>query len=170
MSELPYLNGYPAELRATAKKLLETGELEKRLAQRYPDRHAVRSNKDLNAYVQELKSKYMRNAAALASVSYDNRLHVVHNALGLHTTSTRVQGDKLRKRRDMRVASLFKDAAPEFLRMIVVHELAHMKHADHDRDFYKLCTYMEPDYPQLELDLRLQLTVQDWKSNSAPDV
>jgi hypothetical protein len=70
----------------------------------------------------------------------------------------------------MRVASLFKDAAPEFLRMIVVHELAHMKHADHDRDFYKLCTYMEPDYPQLELDLRLQLTVQDWKSNSAPDV
>ena len=59
------------------------------------------------------------------------------------------------------MASLFKDAPAAFLRMIVVHELAHMKHLEHDRDFYRLCTYMEPDYHQLELDLRLYLAVQD---------
>lgn len=167
MANLSYLNGYPEELRVTAQGLLESGELEKRLAARYPERHQIHSNKELNAYVQELKAQNMRKAPPLVSVSYDNRLHVVHNALGIHTTATRVQGDKLRKRREMKVASLFKDLAPEFLRMIVVHELAHMKHANHDRDFYKLCTYMEPNYAQYELDLRLQLTVQDW--NAARD-
>ncbi len=161
MSSLPYLNGYPDELRSTAQSLLVSGELEQRLAKRYPDSHEIRSNKELNTYVQELKSQHMRKAPPLASVSYDNRLHVVHNALGIHTTRTRVQGDKVRKRREMRVAALFKDAPPEFLRMIVVHELAHMKHANHDLDFYKLCKYMEPEYSQLELDLRLYLTVQD---------
>ncbi len=161
MSNLPYLSGYSEDLRRTAQSLLVSGELEKRLLTRYPDRHEIRSNKELNAYVQELKSQHMRKAPPLASVAYDNRLHVVHNALGIHTTRARIQGDKLRKRREMRVATLFKNAPPEFLRMIVVHELAHMKHANHDRDFYKLCTYMEPDYSQLELDLRLFLTVQD---------
>ncbi|MFT5199883.1 MAG: putative metal-dependent hydrolase [Planctomycetota bacterium] len=169
MSNLPYLNGYPEELRAAAQGLLESGELEKRLSARYPERHGVHSNKELNAYVQELKALHMRKAAPLASVAYDNRLHVVHNALGIHTTATRVQGGKLRKRREMRVASMFKDLAPEFLRMIVVHELAHMKHTDHDRDFYKLCTYMEPDYAQYELDLRLQLTVRDWNAAQNPE-
>ncbi|MCP5024450.1 MAG: M48 family metallopeptidase [bacterium] len=161
MSSLPYLNGYPEELRNTALSLLVSGELEKRLLARYPDQHQIRSNRELNVYVQELKSQHMRKAPPLSNVAYDNRLHVVHNALGIHTTRSRVQGDKLRKRREMRIAALFKDAPPEFLRMIVVHELAHMKHADHDRDFNKLCTYMEPDYSQLELDLRLYLTVQD---------
>jgi len=61
----------------------------------------------------------------------------------------------------VRVAGLFKDVAPEFLRMIVVHEMAHMKHADHSRDFYMLCTFMEPEHHRLELDLRLLLTVED---------
>ena len=164
MSNLPYLNGYPEPLRATAKALLESGELETRLAARYPERHEIRSNKELNVYVQDLKSQHMRKAAPLASVAYDNRLHVAHNALGIHTTATRVQGAKLRKRREMRIAALFKNTPPEFLRMIVVHELAHMKHAQHDRDFYKLCTYMEPDYSQYELDLRLHLTVLDWNA------
>jgi len=48
-----------------------------------------------------------------------------------------------------------------WLRMIVVHELAHMKERDHDKAFYALCTHMEPDYGQLEFDLRLYLTHLD---------
>jgi predicted metal-dependent hydrolase len=35
------------------------------------------------------------------------------------------------------------------LRMIVVHELAHLKEKDHDKAFYQLCCHMEPDYHQL---------------------
>ena len=131
------------------------------LLERYPDRHEVRSNKALRTYVQELKARHMRKAPPLIAVRYDDRLHVARNALGLHTTRTLVQGAALRKRRELRIASLFKDAPPEFLRMIVVHELAHMKHAEHDADFYRLCTHIEPDYHQLEFDLRLFLTVQE---------
>ncbi|HAL21836.1 MAG TPA: metal-dependent hydrolase, partial [Stenotrophomonas sp.] len=44
------------------------------------------------------------------------------------------------------------------LRMIVVHELAHLKEADHNKAFYQLCQHMEPDYLQLEFDTRLYLT------------
>ncbi|MDQ3273307.1 MAG: DUF45 domain-containing protein, partial [Pseudomonadota bacterium] len=49
----------------------------------------------------------------------------------------------------------------ELLRMIAVHELAHLKEKAHDKAFYKLCTYMEPQYHQFELDLRLYLTHLD---------
>ena len=56
------------------------------------------------------------------------------------------------------MASLFREAAPEFLQMIVVHELAHLKEAEHNKAFYKLCEYMLPGYHQLEFDLRVYLT------------
>ena len=59
------------------------------------------------------------------------------------------------------IATLFKDAPADFLRLIVVHELAHLKQREHDKAFYALCQHMEPDYHQLEFDLRLWLTVQD---------
>ena len=164
MSDLSYLTGYPAELLERARELLIAGELGPRLAARYPERHEVRTNRDLQAYVQSAKARWMKNAPPLGQVLFDDRLHVVHGALGLHTTTTRVHGAKLRKKREVRVASLFKETPPEFLHAIVVHELAHMKHTDHDRDFYRLCEHMEPDYHQLELDLRLYLTAQEWQN------
>jgi predicted metal-dependent hydrolase len=42
--------------------------------------------------------------------------------------------------------------------MIVVHELAHLRERDHDKAFYQLCTYMEPNYHQLEFEVRVYLT------------
>jgi predicted metal-dependent hydrolase len=51
----------------------------------------------------------------------------------------------------------------EFLRMIVVHELAHFKEKEHNKAFYKFCTYVEPAYHQLEFDLRVYLTHVDLK-------
>ena len=56
------------------------------------------------------------------------------------------------------MAALFREAAPEFLQMIVVHELAHLKEAEHNKAFYKLCEHMLPGYHQLEFDLRVYLT------------
>lgn len=158
---MSYLAGYPPELQTKAEELLASGELEGVLAKKYPDGHDLRSNKSLSTYVQELKSRHMRKAPHLGRVFYDDRMHVVHNALGLNIAKTRVHGAKLVKRRELRVASLFKDAPADFLRMIVVHELAHLKHAEHDRDFYRLCVHMEPEYHQLEFDMRLYLMVQD---------
>ena len=72
-----------------------------------------------------------------------------------------MQGAKLKSKREIRVASLFREAPAEFLKMIVVHELAHLKEQDHNKAFYQLCSHMEPAYGQLEFDLRLYLTQQD---------
>jgi len=69
-----------------------------------------------------------------------------------------VQGGKLKAKNEIRIASVFKRAPLEFLRMITVHELAHLKEKEHNKAFYKLCNYMEPSYHQLELDMRLYLT------------
>jgi predicted metal-dependent hydrolase len=79
-----------------------------------------------------------------------------------------VQGGKLKAKKEIRVAALFKQAAPEFLRMIVVHELAHLKEHEHNKAFYQLCEYMQPGYMQLEFDLRLYLTWRDLPSSPAP--
>jgi len=44
--------------------------------------------------------------------------------------------------------------------MVVVHELAHLREKDHNKAFYQLCQHMEADYHQLELHLRLFLTLR----------
>jgi hypothetical protein len=83
---------------------------------------------------------------------------VVSHALGTHTTVSRVQGNKLKAKREIRIASMFKTVPNEFLRMITVHELAHLKERQHDKAFYSLCTHMEPRYHQLEFEVRVYLT------------
>jgi predicted metal-dependent hydrolase len=160
LTPLPYLAGYPDETLAQVRGLLATGELGERLRRRYPDGHEVRTDGALYDYALALKNRFMRGAPPLAKVVYDNRLHVIHNALGTHTTVARVQGNKLKAKREIRVAGHFRDAPAEFLKMIVVHELAHLKERDHDRAFYALCQHMAPDYHRLEFDLRLYLTAQ----------
>jgi hypothetical protein len=89
---------------------------------------------------------------------YDNRLQAVRQALGTHTAVSRVQGNQLKAKREIRIASVFKDAPTTMLRMIVVHELAHLREPDHSKDFYALCRHMQPDYHQVEFDTRLWLT------------
>jgi predicted metal-dependent hydrolase len=155
---LKYLAGYPPALLAQVRALIAEGRLAESVSRRYPEGHEVTTDRALYDYVGELKSSFMRSAQPLAKVQYDQKLHIVRNALGTHTTVSRVQGSRLKAKREIRVASLFKEAPAPFLKMIVVHELAHLKEREHDRAFYALCTHMEPDYHQLELDVRLWLT------------
>ncbi|MGY4491115.1 YgjP-like metallopeptidase domain-containing protein [Pseudomonas sp. TE3610] len=161
MTPLKYLQAYPAHLQDQVRTLLAEGRLGDYLQQRYPQRHDVQSDKALYTYALELKQEHLRNAPNLDKVLYDNRLDLTHRALGLHTAVSRVQGGKLKAKKEIRIASLFKDAAPQFLKMIVVHELAHLKESDHNKAFYKLCEYMQPGYHQLEFDLRIYLTWRD---------
>ncbi|WP_213959530.1 YgjP-like metallopeptidase domain-containing protein [Variovorax sp. dw_954] len=159
---MKYLAGYPPALLAQVKQQMETATgLAGMLQKRYPSAHEIRTDRALYDYVNGLKSDFMRNAEPLSKVAFDSKLHVIRNALGTHTTVQRVQGSKLKTKREIRVASLFKEVPEEWLRMIVVHELAHMKQRDHDKAFYALCTHMEPAYHQLEFDLRLYLTHLD---------
>ena len=155
---LRYLTGYPPALLARVRELIAEGRLAETVSRRYPEGHEVKTDRALYDYVGELKARYMRNSPALAKVQYDMKLHVVRNALGTHTTVSRVQGGNLKAKREIRVASLFAQAPGPFLKMIVVHELAHLKEREHDKAFYALCTHMEPDYHQLELDVRMWLT------------
>ena len=143
------------------RQVIERDQLGAYLNERYPGKHAVQSDTALYAYALELKQEHLRNAPSFDKVLFDNRLDLTHRALGLHTTISRVQGGKLKAKKELRVASLFKDTAPAFLKMIVVHELAHLKESDHNKAFYKLCQYMLPDYHQLEFDLRVYLTWRD---------
>lgn len=99
----------------------------------------------------------MRSSAPISKVIYDDKIHVIHNALGLHKFVSRVQGNKLKAKHEIRVASMFRNVPEAFLRMILVHELAHLKEKAHNKAFYKLCCHMEPDYHQLEFELRVYL-------------
>lgn len=161
MIALKYLQAYPAALQAQVQQLIAQDRLGEYLHQRYPDRHAIQSDKALYGYAQDLKQQYLRNAPVIDKVLFDNRLDLTHRALGLHTTVSRVQGGKLKARKEIRIASLFKEAAPQFLQMIVVHELAHFRESDHNKAFYQLCEHMLPGYHQLEFDLRVYLTWRD---------
>jgi hypothetical protein len=157
-ASLKYLQGYAPETLAQVAQLIERQRLGEWLQNKYPAAHAVRTDKALFDYVQALKQSHLRGAEPLAKVAFDAKLHVVQNALGTHTTISRVQGSKLKSKREIRIAALFRDAPPEFLKMIAVHELAHLKERAHDKAFYQLCSYMEPSYHQLEFDLRVYLT------------
>ena len=156
--KLPYLGGYPTPLVSQVQTLLLNGELGQWLARKYPQGHDHQTDKALYVYVMEFKQRYLRNAAPLSKVQYDNQQHPVRGTLGTNTYIARVQGSKLKSKNEIRVASLFRDAPEDFLRMIVVHELAHLKEKDHNKAFYQLCTHMEPAYHQLEFDMRVWLT------------
>ncbi|MGH6648173.1 YgjP-like metallopeptidase domain-containing protein [Aquabacterium sp.] len=165
-SDLKYLLGYPEHVLAQVRKVIEQGQLGDVIQRKYGNTHEVRTDKALYDYVLDLKARYMRSSDPISKVAYDGKLKVIQHALGTHTAISRVQGGKLKAKREIRVASLFKQAPPEFLRMIVVHELAHLKQKDHDKAFYQLCTHMEPGYHQLEFDLRLYLTHLDLSGSS----
>jgi predicted metal-dependent hydrolase len=158
---LKYLQGYPPALLAQVQTLIETGRLAQTVALRHPERHEVRSERALYDYVCALKARHMRSAPPLAKVAFDPRLQLLKNVLGTHSSVSRVQGGQLKAKREIRIATLFKDAPADFLRLIVVHELAHLKEREHDKAFYALCQHMEPDYHQLEFDLRLWLTARE---------
>lgn len=158
MDPLKYLSGYPEHLQAKVRQLIEQDRLGAMLADKYDQPNTVRNDAQLYDYVQALKDRHLRKSVPLGKVVYDSKLQVMKHALGTHTAISRVHGGRLKASREIRIATVFRDAPADFLKMIVVHELAHMKEADHNKAFYQLCTHMEPDYHQLEFDLRLYLT------------
>lgn len=158
---MKYLSAYPIDLQAQVRRLLDEQRLGDMLLRKYQTAHTIRSDRALFAYVQELKAEYLRSADPLNKVCFDSKLHVIHHALGTHTSVSRVQGNKLKAKREIRVATLFKSVPIEFLQMITVHELAHLKEKAHNKAFYQLCTHMQPDYHQVEFDLRVYLTHLD---------
>jgi UTP pyrophosphatase len=158
MRQLKYLAGYSEKVTQQVGQLIAEGRLGGVLLQKYPAAHDIRTDRALYDYTMTIKNGFLRNSQPLSKVAYDGKISLVHQALGLHSFVSRVQGGKLKAKNEIRVASVFKMAPLEFLRMIVVHELAHLKEREHNKAFYQLCEHMEPDYHQLEFDMRLYLT------------
>lgn len=158
MHDLKYLAGYPENVRRQVGQLIAEGRLGEVLLRRYPASHDIRTDRALYAFAVGIKNEYLRTASPLSRVAYDRSVSAIHNALGIHAFVSRVQGGKLKAKNEIRIASVVRHAPLEFLRMVVIHELAHLKERDHSKAFYQLCEHMEPAYHQLEFDLRLYLT------------
>nr|WP_136063617.1 M48 family metallopeptidase [Pontiella sulfatireligans] len=162
-----YLSGYAPELQEKIQQMIEQDSLRAFLQKKHPGTHNIRSDAALRDYTLALKNRFMKKSAPLSKVAYDNKIHVIHGALGTHSYVARVQGGKLKSKNEIRIGSVFKKAPEAFLNMIVVHELAHLKEKGHNKAFYKLCEHMLPDYHQREFEMRLYLTQLEL---SGPDI
>jgi len=162
MHTLKYLAHYPQEIRTQVQNLIDAQSLGEHLLGKYPDTHPYTTDKTLYDYVMELKNTHLRSSSPISKVLYDTKIRDLHSALGTHTFVSRVQGGKLKAKNEIRISHLFKKVPEPFLRMIVTHELAHLKEKEHNKAFYKLCTHIEPSYHQLEFDVRLYLTQIDF--------
>ncbi|RZA09311.1 MAG: M48 family peptidase [Moraxellaceae bacterium] len=161
MSDLKYLAGYSTDTLTQVQQIIIENRLGGILLKKYPQPHAIRTDSALYTYTMQLKSQFMSKAQLLSRVSYDSKIKVIQHALGQHHYITRVQGNKTKTVNEIKIASVFRTAPEAFLKMIVVHELAHFKEKEHNKAFYQLCRHMEPDYHQYEFDLRLYLTHLD---------
>lgn len=161
MNTLKYLNGYPDETVRQVQQIVNDGRLSGVLLNRYPNTHDVRTDNALYQYTQRIKGEFMSKTQPLSRVGYDSKIKVIQHALGQHHYISRVQGAKLKTVNEIKIASVFRTAPEAFLKMIVVHELAHFKEKEHNKAFYQLCRHMEPNYYQYEFDLRLYLTQLD---------
>lgn len=160
-ASLPYLAHYSVQIQQQIATLIEQDKLGDWLRNKYQRLHGVANDNELRDYVMDLKNHYMKKTQPLSKVMYDNKIHIINQALGLHSYVSRVQGGKLKSKNELRISSLFKQTPEPFLQMIVVHELAHLKEKEHNKAFYQLCQHMLPDYHQLEFEVRVYLTELD---------
>lgn len=158
MQPVNYLCAYPVELQQQIQQLIAQQQLGKWLRAKYPHQHQLTNDQALRNYTLEIKNRFIRKSAPLSKVVFDPKIHVLKHALGLHSYVSRIQGNKLKSKNEIRISSLFKQGPEAFLQMIVVHELAHLKEKQHNKAFYQLCQHMLPHYHQLEFDTRVYLT------------
>jgi UTP pyrophosphatase len=161
MHTLKYLAGYPATLTDQIQRLIDHEKLGEMLLKKYPAPHQVKTDKALYAYIMDMKNQYLRQSSPISKIVYDDKIDLLHQALGLHSFVSRVQGGNLKAKNEIRIGSVFKTVPLEFLSMIAAHELAHLREKQHNKAFYKLCEHMEPNYHQLELDTRIYMTYFD---------
>lgn len=137
--------------------MIEEEKLAPYLLAKYPTVHTIKNDSQLYTYAQELKKRYLKKAPPLHKVFYDSNLSITHQALGLNTHKIFSHGKKQKTKKEIRIAAVFTHMPEDFLRMIVGHELAHLKESGHGKAFYSLCEHIVPDYHQIEFDLRCSL-------------
>lgn len=155
-----YFQHYPEQIQQQVHQLIDSGNLVTYFKTRYPEGHQIRTEKQLFEYTNQLKQRFLKNAPKLSQVKYKKQSDLIQNALGTHTFKKQQHGGKLKAKHEIAIAEQLKYAPKPILKALVVHELAHFKEKEHNKAFYQLCCHMEPQYHQLELDLRLFLVLQ----------
>jgi len=161
MSVNKYFLHYPETIQNQVMQLINSKKVKAYLLKKYPNAHNINSDKALYHYANDLKQHYLRNTPQISKALYGKQKDLIQNALGTHTFVSRNHGGKLKSKHEIRIAQSLKAAPDEMLKMLVVHELAHFKEKDHNKAFYKLCEHMQPQYHQVELDMRLFLVLVD---------
>ncbi|MDD2801634.1 MAG: metal-dependent hydrolase, partial [Methylococcales bacterium] len=95
MSKLTYLSGYSPTVTDQVNRHISNDTLGKILLKKYPTPHSVKTNKALYSYIMDLKNQFLRQSNPLSKVIYDDKIDVLHHALGLHSFVSRVQGGNL---------------------------------------------------------------------------
>jgi predicted metal-dependent hydrolase len=161
MTKIDYFQGYSQSVRDHFEHLIKNGHIRSYLLKKYPIGHQINTDKQLFEYANKLKQKFMKKSPQINKVKYEKQKDLIRNALGTHTFISRNHGGKLKSKHEVRVALSLKNAPEEMLQMLVVHELAHFKEKDHNKAFYNLCQYMQPNYCEVELDTLLFLSLVD---------
>jgi predicted metal-dependent hydrolase len=76
------------------------------LLKKYPTAHNIRTDKALYAYAVDMKNQFLRQSNPLSKVVYDDKIDVLHQALGLHSFVSRVQGSDLKSKNEIRMIDL----------------------------------------------------------------
>ena len=111
---LKYLQHYPLDLQEKIRHLQAQNTLGDYIMQRYPLAHSIQTDKALYDYCNDIKQAFLRNAPLLDKVHYDNRSSIEHHALGLNTAISRVQGGKLKAKKEIKISTFFKETPTEF--------------------------------------------------------
>ncbi|KZN65542.1 hypothetical protein N473_12580 [Pseudoalteromonas luteoviolacea CPMOR-1] len=165
MQQLKYFQHYPENLQAQITSLIENNQLQTYFKNKYPCGHQLQNQQTLYQYCTDIKQRFLKNTPRLNNVSFTKHTDMMKGTLGTHTQKQHRHGQKIKARYDIALNNQLKYAPEAILRALIVHELAHFKHADHDKAFYKLCCNMEADYHQLELDLRLFIVLDELALN-----
>jgi len=160
-SPMRYLSGYRPEIVTQIQSLVDNNKLAEHFLQRYPNIHDIRTDKALYDMTIAIKNAHMRQSDPLSKVIFDEKINLSHHALGLHTYVNRRQGHKVKAKNEIRISSRLKHTPIELLQMVIVHELAHLREKEHNKAFYQLCSFMLPDYHQLEFDMRVWLVAEE---------
>ena len=161
MTKIDYFQGYPQRIKDHFEHLIKTGEVKAYLLKKYPVGHQINTDKQLYEYANELRQSFMKKSPQPNKVKYEKQKDLIRNALGTHSFISRNHGGKLKSKHEIRIATSLKDAPEAMLKMLVVHELAHFKEKEHNKPFYNLCEYMQPNYCEVELDTLLFLSLAD---------
>ena len=99
-NQLKYLSAYSVDIQAQVTTLISDQRLANFLLNKYPKIHSIANDNQLREFVQDLKNQYLKKSAPLSKITFDNKIHVINNALGLHSYVTRVQGGKLKSKNE----------------------------------------------------------------------